>query len=71
MEKRKRRKFTKEYKAEVVDLIRKSGKSVGAVSSELGLTETAVRRWVQRAETDSLGFPRLAGTVNTQPAEPP
>ncbi len=52
-EKRKRRSFTKEYKAEVVGLIRKSGKVVGAVSRELGLTETAVRRWVEQAEIDS------------------
>ncbi len=67
MEKRKRRRFTKEYKAEVVDLIRKSGKSVGAVSSELGLTETAVRRWLQRAEIDSGGGP--AGALTTAERE--
>ena len=53
MSKRKRRSFTKEYKAEVVALIRKSGKTIGAVSSELGLTETSVRRWVEQAEIDS------------------
>ena len=53
MAKRKRRAFTKEYKAEVVELIRKSGKSVGAVARELELTETAVRRWLQQAEIDS------------------
>jgi len=55
MAKRKRRSFTKEYKAEVVELIRKSGKSVGAVVRELDLTETAARRWIQQAETDSGG----------------
>ncbi len=53
MAKRKRRSFTKEYKAEVVELIRKSGKSIGAVAGELDLTETAVRRWVGQAEIDS------------------
>ena len=47
----------------MVDLIRKSGKSVGAVSSELGLTETAVRRWVQQAEIDLGGGP--AGALTT------
>jgi transposase len=55
MAKRKRRAFSDEYKAEVVELIRKSGKSIGAISSELDLTETAVRRWVEQAETDSGG----------------
>ena len=49
---RARRSFTKEYKAEVVKLIRSSGKSVGAVSRELGLTETSVRAWVKQADID-------------------
>lgn len=48
--KRKRRQFTSQYKAEVVELVRASGKSVGEISRELDLTETAVRRWVQQAE---------------------
>ena len=63
MAKRKRRAFTKEYKAEVVALIRKSGKSVGAVARELDLTETAVRRWVQQAEVGSGGGPAEALTT--------
>ena len=67
MEKRKRRSFTKEYKAEVVELIRKSGKSIGAVARELDLTETAVRRWVAQAEIDSGGGP--AGALTTAERE--
>ncbi len=51
--KRKRRKFSKEYKAEVVRLIQTTGKSVGQVSKELDLTETAVRRWYNQAQIDS------------------
>ncbi len=43
MGKRKRRAFTKEFKAEAVRLVRDSGKSVGAVARELDLTETALR----------------------------
>jgi transposase len=53
MAKRKRRAFSAEYKAEVVELIRTSGKSIGAVSRDLDLTETAVRSWVQQAEVDA------------------
>ena len=49
---RKRRSFSSEYKAEVVKLIRDSGKSVGQVARELDLTETAVRKWVAQAEID-------------------
>ncbi len=63
MEKRKRRSFTKEYKAEVVALIRKSGKSIGAVAKELDLTETAVRAWVHQAEVDAGRGP--AGALTT------
>ncbi len=67
MAKRKRRAYSAEYKAEVVELIRKSGKSVGAVARELDLTETAVRRWVQQAEIDSGGGP--AGALTTAERE--
>ena len=67
MEKRKRRSFSKEYKAEVVELIRKSGKSIGAVARELDLAETAVRRWVQQAGIDSGGGP--AGALTTAERE--
>ena len=57
---RKRRSFSAEYKAEVVELIRASGKSVGQVARELDLTETAVRKWVTQAEVDAGGGPEGA-----------
>ena len=50
---RLRRFFPLEYKAEVVELIRSTGKSVGQVARELDLTETAVREWVRRADLDA------------------
>lgn len=43
MGKRHRRRFTDEFKAETVKLIRESGRTVGSVARELDLTETAVR----------------------------
>jgi transposase-like protein len=52
MTKRKRRAFTPAYKAEVVELVRASGKSIGAVAKDLGLTETALRAWVRQADVD-------------------
>ena len=67
MGKRKRRSFSKEYKAEVVKLIRNSGKSIGAVARELDLAETAVRRWVQQVEIDSGRGP--AGALTTAERE--
>jgi transposase len=65
--KRKRRHFTPEYKAEVVELCRKSGKTAGQVSGELGLTETSVRAWVRQAEIDEGKGP--AGALTTAERE--
>ena len=58
MERRKRRRFTPEYKVEVVRLIRTSGKSIGEVTKDLDLTETAVRAWVRQAGIDEKRDPR-------------
>jgi transposase len=55
MEKRARRKFTAEYKAEVVRLVRDGGKTIGQVSRDLDLTATAVRHWVKQAGVDAGG----------------
>jgi transposase len=55
MEKRKRRSFSSAYKMEVVGLVHASGKSIGTVAKDLGLTETAVRAWVRQAEVDRRG----------------
>src|SRR5437867_12788799 len=53
MAKRKRRAFTKEFKAQAVRIVRESGKAIGAVARELDLTETALRSWVRQAEIDA------------------
>jgi transposase len=50
---RPRRCFPPEDKAEVVALIRSTGKTVGQVAKELDLTETAVGEWVKRADLDA------------------
>jgi len=50
--KRPRRSFSDEYKAEVVELCRTSGKSISEMSQDLGLTVSAVRRWVAQAGID-------------------
>jgi transposase-like protein len=52
MGRRTRRAFTKEYKAEVVRLVKTSGKSIGQMAKQLDLTETAVRAWVKQAAID-------------------
>ena len=55
--KRKRRKFSAEYKAETVRLIQRSGKSIGKMAVELGIAETALRRWIEQAEVEAGGGP--------------
>jgi len=52
-ERRPRRSFSPQFKTEVVDLVRTSGKSIAAVAREMDLTETAVREWVRQAEVDA------------------
>lgn len=58
-EKRPRRSFTPEFKAEVVELVRSSGKSIPQVARDLDLTETAVRSWVRQADVDAGDRPGL------------
>ncbi len=50
--KRPRRSFAKEFKAEVVDLVRQDGNTVAGVARDLDLTEIAVREWVRQADID-------------------
>ena len=50
---RPRRSYTPEFKAQTVELVRSSGKSVSQICLELDLTETAVRRWVAQADSDA------------------
>jgi transposase len=55
MEQRKtrpRRSFTPEFKAEIVGLCQRGDRTIGQVSRDFDLTETAVRAWVHQAEID-------------------
>ena len=47
---RRRRSFTAEFKAEIVELCQRGDRSVGQVARDFDLTETAVREWVKQAE---------------------
>ena len=67
MGRRKRRKFTDEFKAETVRLVEAGGKSIGAVARDLDLTESAVRKWVKQAEIDAGRGP--AGALTTAERE--
>ena len=51
--KKKRRSFTKEFKAEAVRLCKVGDRSIGQVAKDLDLTETALRAWVKQADVDA------------------
>ena len=53
MERRKRRAYTKEFKAETVRLVLEGGRSVPDVARDLELTESALRLWVHQAQVDA------------------
>ena len=56
--------FSAQYKAEAVRMVGDSGESTGAIARELGLGETALRRWVQQARTDAGRGPTGALTTS-------
>jgi transposase len=64
MERRKRRTFKREYKAEVVRLVRMSGKSIPQLAKELDLGESGIRAWVKQAEIDEKRDPH--GPLTTE-----
>ncbi len=49
---RKRRRFTEQFKADAVQLVA-SGKTIAEVTAQFDLTETSLREWVRRAEADA------------------
>jgi len=67
MEKRHRRHFTDEFKADTVKLVLQEGKPVARVARDLDLTESAVRQWVKQAKIDSGKGP--AGALTTAEKE--
>lgn len=53
LQRRKRRAFSPEFKAEAVRLCRMGDRTIGQVAADLDLTETAVREWVKRADEEA------------------
>jgi len=52
---RARRKFTAEFKADVVKLCETGTESIAEVSRRLDLAHTSVRAWVKQARADRVG----------------
>ena len=49
---RGRRSFTDDYKTGAVRLVLDEGKTVASAARDLGLTESSLRNWVERARAD-------------------
>jgi transposase len=52
-QRRKRRAFSAEFKAEAVRLCKVGDRTITQVAADLDLTETALREWVKRSGTDA------------------
>ena len=52
-QRRKRRVFTPEFRAEAVRLCRVGDRNISQVAKDLDLTENSLREWVKRAEVDA------------------
>ncbi len=67
MEKRKRRRFTTEYKAEAVKRLEESGKALQAVADELGIHANQLRTW--RNERLAVGSAEALARQKAEAAE--
>jgi transposase len=63
---RPRGSFTPGFKAQTVEVVRTSGKSIAEVCRDLDLPKTAVRSWVAQAEVDA---GRRDGLTTAEPEE--
>ena len=60
MERRKRRKFSAEFKAEAVKLVLEEHRSINSVARELDLADSVLGQWVHQAKVDSGKGPKGA-----------
>jgi len=60
----KRPRYTAEFKAEAAQLARNGNKSVAETADSVGVSETALRRWMAQADIDEGNGP--AGALTTE-----
>jgi transposase len=64
MSPKNRRLFTDEQKAEAVRIVEQSDQSISHIAKELGISESALRKWVNQARIDEKGIPQGALTTS-------
>jgi transposase len=58
-ERRSRRKFTDEFKADAVALVDESGGQIAKVAKELGIYDSSLGNWVRQAREKAEGEPTI------------
>lgn len=61
-----RRKFSKQFKAEAVALVKHQGLSINQVAKDLGVSWAMVNKWVEQAAADSGEKPELMTTAERE-----
>ena len=56
-ERRRRRKFTDEFKADAVALVEESGGQIAKIAKELGIYDSSLGNWVRQARKRAAGAP--------------
>ena len=56
-ERRKRRKFTDEFKADAVALVEESGGQIAKIAKEFGIYDSSLGNWVRQAREQAAGAP--------------
>ncbi len=51
--KRKRKRYSASFKAGAVSLLKVQGRSVAQASTEVGISETALRRWIEADDVEN------------------
>ena len=59
-DRRPRRRFTAEFKAEAVRLVEESGGQIAKVAKELGIYDSSLGNWVRQARAEAQGAPTAA-----------
>ncbi len=64
--KQKRRVFDAHFKLQVVQMVREQGLTVGQVCRDMGLGESAVRRWLAQVGAEQTGQPGIGKPLTAE-----
>lgn len=62
----KRRVFDASFKLQVVQMIREQGLTVGQVCRDMGLVDSAVRRWLAQVDAEQAGQPGIGKPLTAE-----